>query len=117
MKYIITIARTYGSGGKEIGKLLAEKLGITYYCREKWEELHREDGGGIFGSDESVEFSLGDDKNGESFIADDRLFKAQSADIIKTATEGPCVFIGRCADYVLRDFENVIKIFIYSRCY
>lgn len=114
MKYIITIARTYGSGGKEIGKLLAEKLGISYYCREKWEELHKEDGKGIFGDDESVEFSLAGDKSGKSFTADDSLFKAQSADIVKTAENGSCVFIGRCADYVLRDFENVIKVFIYS---
>lgn len=102
---IITIARSYGSGGKEIGRALAKELGIKYYGRELFEASENEDS--IYsGDDESMrKFSLGET---------DELFKRQSELIRNAAEQGDCVIVGRCADFVLRDRTDVIKIYLYA---
>lgn len=102
---IITIARSYGSGGKEIGRALAKELGISYYGRELFETPENEDS--IYsGDDESMhKFSMGET---------DELFKRQSALIRSAAERGDCVIVGRCADYVLRDRDDVLKIYLYA---
>ena len=90
MKYVVTIARTYGSGGKEIGKLLAKDLGIKYYGRE------------IFEMSQGVESDLdsGDDESihNASLEEADELFKQQSKTIREIAEKESCVIVGRCAD-------------------
>lgn len=106
MKLIITIARSYGSGGKEIGKELAKELGINYYGREIF-ELSQKDG---------CEADSGDDENihKASLGEVDELFKQQAETIRQIAMNEDCVIVGRCADYVLRDMDNVVKIYLYA---
>ena len=103
---IITIARCYGSGGKEIGKLLAKSLGINYYGREILESDSGDDGDILFGCDESFPSS--------SFSKADELFKKQSDAIMKIAARESCVIVGRCADYVHKDREDTVKIYLYA---
>lgn len=108
MKYAITIARTYGSGGKEIGKEIAKLLNISYCGHEKLSNEPVND----YIDDEAINYSL-ILKDGEvDFEAEDRVFKMQSEAIEKLASEGSCVIVGRCADYVLKDCDNVINVFI-----
>lgn len=104
MKTVITIARSYGSGGKEIGKELAKTLGINYYGRE------------IFEMSAGHEVSFGDDESihKSSLEETDELFKQQAKIIREIAEKESCVIVGRCADYVLRDMDNVIKIYLYA---
>ena len=99
---IITISRSYGSGGKEIGKALAREFNINYYGREIFEML----GGEETIDDESIhEASLEE--------ADD-IFRRQSKLIREIAQKEDCVIVGRCADYVLRDMNNVVKVYLYA---
>ena len=126
-KQIITIGRQLGSGGREIGKKLSEKLGIPFYDKELLEMASKESGI----CQEVMETY--DEKQGKrSFFSmmgsfqgridpgnmylemplNHRIFLAQFDAIRKVADQGPCVIVGRCADYVLRDHENVLNIFI-----
>lgn len=129
MKNIITISRQYGSGGREIGKKLAEKLGIPFYDHELIERAAEESGfaKAAFENAEnkasnSLLYSIamgmsayGNQDLGFSHLSlDDRIYLAQSDVIRKIAQEGPCVIVGRCADYVLKDMPNVINIFIWA---
>lgn len=112
---IITISRENGSGGREIGKRLAERMGIPFYDREiialaaqttgiderAFEQLDR----GM--SEFSYSLAMLDAHN-----QNDRLFVLQSQTIRNIANRGSCVLVGRCADYVLRDYENVYNIFV-----
>ena len=108
MKFAVTIARTYGSGGKEIGKEIAKNLGIDYYNHRSLSDEHTND----YVDDEAISYSLVI-KDGEvDFEAEDKVFKAQSEAIRRIAAEKSCLILGRCADYVLEDYDNVIKIFI-----
>lgn len=108
MKYAVTIARTYGSGGKEIGKEIAKKLNIDYYSHRNLSNEHSND----YVDDEAITYSLVI-KDGEvDFEAEDKVFRAQSETIRSIAAEKSCLIIGRCADYVLEDYDNVVRIFI-----
>ncbi|MCC8159876.1 MAG: cytidylate kinase-like family protein [Oscillospiraceae bacterium] len=107
MKAVITIARSYGSGGKEIGKALAKALGIKYYGREIFEISQGDESELYSGDDESIHKS-------SSFEEADELFKRQSATIKEIAERENCVIVGRCADYVLRDTDNVVKVYLYA---
>ena len=99
---VITIARSYGSGGRTLGKLLAKELGINYYDRE----LIR------MASDES---GINEALFGEvEFVSDDNLFNYQAKVIRQLAEAESCVIIGRCADYVLKEFDHVISLFFYA---
>lgn len=127
--YVITIARGYGSGGRTIGKRLADELGIPFYDRELL-RLASDDSGineELFGkADEKLKNSLlykvarrsykGElippDK--EDFISNDNLFNYQAKVIKELAATESCVIVGRCADFVLKDMENVIKIFVHA---
>lgn len=103
---IITIARSYGSGGKEIGRALAKELGIGYYGRELF-EISEGDGGRAYeGGDESMHTS--------SLEETDELFKRQSALIRDIASREECVIVGRCADFILKDRDDVIKVYLYA---
>lgn len=117
--YIITIARSYGSGGKRIGKQLAKELGISYHGRELSEFLLDPGSPVLDAMDETLEYTLEDSARRSPtdelvFVSDDNLFEHQSNVIRHLAETESCVIVGRCADYVLRDFENVIRIYLYA---
>ena len=128
-KVIITVARQYGSGGREIGERVAELLGIPIYDKEIIKaaadkgNLNEEV---IKGADESAAnsllYTLAMGSNvlgttmhfGYKMPLNDKLFLLQSEVIKDYAKNGSCVVIGRCADYVLRDEEKLFRIFVYS---
>ncbi len=121
--FVITIARTCGSGGKHIGHLLAKRLGVAFYDRKLIDETAQELG---YTPDfvENSEQNISTGKlweliiTGESLPAslnpshDDAIFLGQSRIIRKIAQERPCVIIGRCANWILRDNNRVLKVFI-----
>ena len=119
---IYTISRQHGSGGRDIGKLLATRLGVKVYDQELLNEAAKNSGY----SKELLEYN--DERPTNSFLyalymgssytqelpLNHRLFMAQFETIQKLAQEGPCVFVGRCADYALKDFENTVNAFIFA---
>ena len=124
MNSIITISRQYGSGGRFIAKKLAEKLGIPYYDNELITMAARESGysEAIFEKAEQLSthsflYSLsmfGSVDGMYGLPLADKVYIAQSEIIKKCADEGPCVVVGRCSDFVLKDYKNVVNFFIYS---
>lgn len=129
MTPIITIARQYGSNGHEVGTKLAEKLGIKYFDKELIalaakesglsEEIFRQAdekaGNSLLYSMVMGTYSFGGRFTGASEMPiNDKLFLIQTDIIKKAAAEGPCVIIGRCGDYILRDFPNVFKVFLHA---
>ena len=117
---VITISRVFGSGGRTIGKLVAEKLGIPCYDSEIIQEMVKETG---FTSDyirEAGEYTPG------GFLSSafsNRLFGPTNEDILwehqykvisEIAEKGACVIVGRCADYVLKDKADCLKVFIHA---
>lgn len=125
--YVITIARGFGSGGKTIGRMLSENLGIPYYDKDLIKLASEESGinEALFGkSDEKVKssiFSRPKVYSGElvkpdspDFVSEENLFSYQAKVIKSLAEKGSCIIVGRCADFVLRDMENVIKVFIWA---
>lgn len=114
---VITVSREYGSGGRYVGRLVADILGIKFYDKDIITKLAEETGlteEYIENNEESKEL-LDALNNGYSGMPNaDELFIKESELIKKLAEEDSCVIIGRCADFVLKDKENVLKIFIYS---
>lgn len=112
---IITIAREHGSSGKQIGKLVAEKLGIPFYYKEmtalaaKESGLDREFISDINANSPAMLHSLylSTDVVQQAIIAQDKVIR-------RIADFGSCVIVGRAADYVLRDYDDVVRIFIYA---
>lgn len=125
-KIIITIGREFGSGGYEIGKLLAEKLGITFYDQQI-NEMASEQSGLPLSKVEELEHHmereiLYDFKNAAyamtngSLSPEEQLFVAQTTVIRRIAAgDESCVIMGRCADYVLYDDPNCFRLFIHAR--
>lgn len=128
-KVIITIARQYGSGGKTIGHMLAETMGIPCYGREILRMASDESGiseelfnkadeklqnNPLFGSSKKVYTGglIPPDKG--DFVSDENLFNYQAKIIKELAEQGSCVFVGRCADFVLKDCPNVVSVFIHA---
>ena len=110
-KIVITISREYGSGGRYVGKLLSDNLGIDFYDKELIELASKESGlstNYIESIDQNKKSGLYENNN------DDRLFVAEYNIINKLANETSCVIIGRCADYILKDNKDVLKVFLYS---
>ena len=119
---VITIGRQYGAGGREIGKKLSELLGIHYYDKELLALAAKESGidyhvaGNV---DEkpvgSFLYSIvtGGYHTGDSFSVNDRLFAAQKQ-VIERLAASPCVIVGRCADSILKEFPENIRLFIYA---
>lgn len=129
MRTIITIGRQYGSAGHQIGKSLADELGIAYYDKELLERAAKESGmcEELFENHDerptnSFLYSLVMDTYsfgyGASSLSDmplnQKVFLAQFNAIRKIAEEGPCVMIGRCADYALAENPNCLSIFIHA---
>ena len=117
-KYVITISREYGSGGHDIGKRLAGLLGVPFYDREIVEltaQKHGLDAADLQEMEDKSRTPLPFGLGGMGVNPDsaDRLFILQSQTIIGLAKQ-PCVIVGRCADFVLRDHPDRISFFIYS---
>lgn len=128
-KYVITIARGYGSGGRTIGKMLSEQLGIPYYDRDLL-RLASDDSGineQLFAkADEKIKKSLlfriasnvykGEviAPDSDEFVSNDNLFNYQAKIIKELAETESCIIIGRCADFVLKDYDNVVKLFVHA---
>ena len=127
MNKVITISRQYGSGGREVGQKLAGHYGIPFYDNELITRAAKESGFAeeTFAKAEdkatnSLLYSLamginvyGNQDFGFSGLSlDDRIFLAQSDVIRKVADDGPCVIVGRCADYVLKERVNIFNVFV-----
>ena len=128
-KFVITIGRQFGSGGRELGKLLASTFGIEYYDKELLQEAAKQAG-------MSPEFFAQSDERAPSFLSGmfavgtgynpascyscsssltgDSVYCAQSEFIRKIANEKSCVIVGRSADYVLREHPRCVNIFVHS---
>lgn len=112
---IITIAREHGSSGKQIGKVVARKLGIPFYYKEMVALAAHESG-------LDKEFISDIHKNAPDALRDlylsshavQRAMRAQANIIRKIADNGSCVIVGRAADYVLRNYKNVVRVFIHA---
>ncbi len=128
-KFIITIARQFGSGGREIGKALSEKLQIPFYDKELISLAAKESGidSEVFENvDEratnsllySLSMGLYSFGTGYSAMGDlpvnDRLYILQHKIIKRLAEQGPCVIVGRCADYILKDRDDCVRLFIHA---
>ncbi len=126
-KFIVTIARGFGSGGRTIGKMLADRLGVKFYDKDLIRMASDVSGinESLFGqSDEKTKsgvFGKPGVYKGEviapgksGFISEENLFNYQAMVIKQIAGEGSCVIVGRCADYVLRDDPSVVRVFIYA---
>lgn len=126
--YIITIARQYGSGGKTVGKMLSDRLHIPFYNREII-TMASEDSGinAMLFTDERLKpdlitrlksrykgnLPLPNDSS-KVYLRDDALFDYQAKIIRKLTDQGPCVLIGRCADYVLKGRPDVVRVFVHA---
>ena len=126
---VVTIARQFGSGGREIGKALAKKLGIKFYDKQLISLAAKESG-----IDPDIakklderasnsllySLSIGAAATLDGFVIEpqlplnDRLFLVQH-DIIKKLAAEPCVIVGRCGDYVLKERTDCVKLFIYAQ--
>lgn len=125
--YVITIGRGYGSGGRTIGKMLADKLGINYYDKEIMRLASKESG------INQQFFAMADEKlkqtnifkvsqnvyRGETFsdvdqISNTELYNYQARVLRELATRESFVIMGRCADFVLKDYKNVTKVFVHA---
>ena len=125
-KYVISIGRQLGSGGKEIAEKLSARLNIPVYDKKLLEVAARESGldatvfesadekgtNSLFGGFFSIHGSLSSFIPGGSCMESDQLFLIQSEAIRKIAEKESCIIIGRCAEYVLRDTPDVLSIFI-----
>lgn len=126
-EYVITIGRQYGSGGRSVGKYLAEKLGVKYYdselirlAAEKNEvdsEFYKEadekasklfNGFFSFATPTGYYLPIYND-----MIVNDALFMTQ-ASIIREAAAQSCVIVGRCSEYILREHPNLVRVFLYA---
>lgn len=127
MDHVITISREFGSGGREVGKKLSEKLGIPFYDKELLEIASKESGicRELFDRNDeaytnSFLYSLvmgsyptsPDGRIEPEMPLNQKIFLAQFDTIKSIAKQGPCVIVGRCADYVLKNEKNVINFFI-----
>lgn len=130
MNKIVTISRQYGSGGREIGKKLAEAWGIPFYdnelitlaakqsgfAEEAFETAETRASSSLLYSIARGMTTFGSNEMGgfTNLSLDDKIYLAQAEVIRKCASEGPCVIVGRCADYVLRKLNNVVNVFVYA---
>ena len=117
---VITISREFGSGGRTIGKMVAEKLGIPCYDAELIQKMAEQSGYSADYIKEEGEYASGGWLS--AVFADrslgltnqDKLFSIQSRIIEELAAEGPCVIVGRCADFVLRDKADCLNVFVHA---
>ena len=125
-KKIITISREFGSGGRTIGRQVAEKLGIPFYDKELVDQIAMESGFAPKFVEEHGEHSPGKSLFSYAFAPQgvpgvmngmstaDFLWSIQCSVIMQLADKGPCVIVGRNADYILKDRKDVLNVFIYA---
>ena len=121
-KRIITISREFGSGGRFIGEEVAKKLGIAYYDKNIISQIAEKSGLSPEYIQENAELSpkkglfayafSGRDITGKS--VEDMVYEAQRNIILELAEKEPCVIIGRNADYILKDRDDVLNVFIHG---
>lgn len=117
---VITISREFGSGGRTIGKRVAEELGIPCYDNELLTKIAQDSGFNRDYIQETGEYAPGGflsntfSHRGSSPNNADYLWQIQYKIISELAEKGPCVVVGRCADYILKDKADCLKIFIHA---
>ena len=122
MKNVITISREFGSGGHTVGEQIAKKLGYKFYDKEIIEKIASESGLSQKYVNENAEYAPGTNIFSYGFVGrnalgesiSDILWQAQCNVIKEIAQEGNCVIVGRCADYILKDKDNVLNVFIHA---
>ena len=128
--FVVTIGRQFGSGGRELGRLIAEKLGIAFYDKELLRQAAHNAGVSVDFFERNDEkfpkflsgmfsFTMGyspyNAYAGSSSISDDNLYRVQSELIHNLAMKHSCVIVGRSADYVLRDFPRKLLQFLHRQ--
>ncbi|MGN0730921.1 MAG: AAA family ATPase [Treponema sp.] len=119
---IIAISRQFGSGGRTIGKLLSEQLDIPLYDREIISQVAKESGFAESYVEEKGEYGSSDKASGmfinrscyTSASNEDTIWNFQTKFITEHAEKEPCIIIGRCADYILRNRPDVLRVFIHA---
>ena len=128
MKKLVTISREYGSGGRTIGKILAQKLEVPFYDKEELIDLAAERSGfskellagaelkakNSFAYNLSSALSFNEAASGSPLSVNEKLFLATFQTIREIGEKGEAVIVGRCADYVLREIAGVTNVFIYA---
>ena len=104
---VITIAREYASGGRYVGKIVSSMLGISFYDKTLIDLAAKESG-------LSKKYIAELDESKRTGENDDRIFIAEAKVIKDLAKRESCVIVGRCADYILKEDKNVVKVFLYS---
>lgn len=127
--YVIAIGRQFGCGGREIGQLIAKGLGVAYYDKELLSEAAKSSGVNedfFEAADERSprffsslwSFNLGYNTGayfiGDTPLSENSIYRAQSEVMTQLADRGPCVIVGRTADYLLRDHCKVVSVFVHS---
>ena len=125
-KKIITISREFGSGGRSVGRMVAEKLGIPFYDKELVDQVALESGFAPKFVEEHGEHAPGKSLFSYAFApqgvpgimnglsTNDFLWNIQCSVILQLADDGPCVIVGRNADYILKDREDTLHVFIHA---
>jgi len=125
-KFVINIGRQLGSGGRQIGEKLASQFGIAFYDKELIQLASKESGLGkeffenadekkshsIIGGLLGLRTNINNEVYVNNYLSNETFFKIQSDIIRGLAQEKSCVFVGRCADYILRDHPRCINVFI-----
>ena len=117
---VITISREFGSGGRTIGKMVAERLGIPCYDAELIQKLAEKSGFAESYIQEAGEYTphgflaLAFSNRAQGPTNEDILWDLQHRVITELAEKGPCVIVGRCADYILREKADCLKVFIHA---
>ena len=127
MRKLVTISREYGSGGRKIGKILAEKLGVPLYDKEIIDMAVEKSGlsrdiietaelraKSSFSYSLSSAMSFGEGYIGDNVSLNEKLFITQVDVINQIASMGEGVIVGRCADYILREMPGVTNVFIHA---
>ena len=122
MQKIITVSRQFGSGGRTIGRLVADKLGIPCYDKELIEKIAEESGYAKEYVSEESEYAPGTGGFVYGFLGRgidglsnaDKIWFSQKKVILELAEKGSCVIVGRCADYLLKDREDCLNVFVYA---
>lgn len=122
MVNIITISREFGSGGRTIGKEVAKKLGIPCYDKDLIEKIAEESGYAKGFVEDESEYAPNSSGFAYMFLGRgidglsnaDKIWIAQKKVIEEIADKGPCVIVGRCADYVLKERKDCLNVFVYA---
>ena len=127
MNKVITISRQFGSGGRTIGKAIAQRLGVPYYDRELVDEVAKKSGfshefieeiGEYASVTSSFLFNIAVSPHPMGLVdtmsISDKLYVCQANTIRDFADKGPCVIVGRCADFILKDRPDCLHIFIHA---